>query len=147
MSKCDQCQHSFKPLYVGLGIRTVRDQLLACSSQIVRVIHNGRRYPIDSFHRVNYSWSLWGRSSEEPMNLTQMHQELKKRDNWNCLHSYGLSVNLDPPDVWAKVLRIEDTRSSIALEGDEEMEDSEGEVLIHVHTEADAIAAYERTCQ
>ncbi|MHC4298024.1 MAG: hypothetical protein ACYS7Y_12035 [Planctomycetota bacterium] len=48
--------------------------------------------------------------------------------------------------MWARVLRIEDTRPSLALEDDGEMEDSEGEVLIHVHTEADAQAAYEEQC-
>lgn len=150
MSKCKHCQHSFKPRYVGLGIRTIRDQLLACSSQIVRVVHNGRRYVVCSFSRCNYSWTLWGEVSSEPMTLARMQKELRKRDNWDCLRSYGLDIHLEAhreEDVWAKVLRIEDTRASIDLECDEEMENSEGEVLIHVHTEADAEAAYERGCQ
>jgi hypothetical protein len=75
-----------------------------------------------------------------------MRDALCKRDNWEYLRSYGLSVYLDGEEKWAKVTRIEDTRgNSLALEDSEEVEGSEGEVLIHVHTEDDVWKEYRDT--
>jgi len=143
---CDECAHYFEPRFDCIGIHEVKKALLAAISPTVWVVWRGKRYPVRSFHKVNYSWCLWSEGNpygDPPMNLAKMIRELKKRENWEGLHNYSLSVHISEPDEWARVLRIEETRTMPNLEDDGEAEDITGEVLIYVHTEEDVKLAWE----
>lgn len=147
---CDECAHYFKPLFKCISIQEVREALFQATSPTVWVVWHGQRYPVENFAKVNYTWSLWARkrlnSWAHPMALTDMLGELKKRENWEGLHNYGLKVNIVPDkseSVWAGVLRIEDTRTMSILEDDTETENITGEVLIYVHTEEDVRLGWE----
>lgn len=140
---CDECAHDFKPLFHCIGIREVRQALLAAISQTVWVVWRGCRYPIASFYKVNYSWCLWAEKRSSQMTLANMVTQLEARKNWEGLHNYSLRVRLSEPDVWASVIRVEDTRTMPTLEDETEAEDITGEVLIYVHTKADVQLAWE----
>lgn len=147
---CDECQHVFAPLFKCIGMREVRETLLTAVSPTVWVVWRNRRFPIETFRKVNYTWALFARerlnSWASPMQLTEMRTELRKRENWEGLDNFGLKVNIETDageSVWAYVLRIEDTRTMLTLEDDMEAEDTTGEVLIFVHTEEDVQLAWE----
>lgn len=126
-----------------MTIQKVRDQLRACTSQTVWVVHNGRRFHLHSLGKVNYSWSGWCQTSSKAMTLADMHRELKKRDNWDGLDNWSITIHIEETDKWVNVFRIEETRGFYATEDDIDLEDIEGEVLIHVHDEDDVFRAYE----
>jgi len=140
---CEHCEHNFEPRFDYIGIHEVKSALLAATSPTVWVIWRGQRYPIGAFRKINYSWCLWAEKSDPQMNLARMIQALKNRENWEGLHNGSLSVHIDGPDVWASVIRVEDTRTMPNLEEAEEAEDITGEVLIYVHTKEDVQLAWE----
>jgi hypothetical protein len=127
-----------------LTITKVRDILRACSSETVWIVHNGRRFPLHSFEKLNFSWSGWCyQNSHHVMRLFDMLKALKKRDNWVRLQNYSLTIRIEETDTWVNVFRIEETRGFYATEDDIDLEDIEGEVLIHVHNEEDVLREYE----
>ncbi len=147
---CDECAHFFKPLFRCINIRQVKEALLAATSQTVWVVWRGSRYPVESFSKVNYSWSLWARETlhswADQMTLTGMRNELKRHENWEGLHNYSLGVHIElngGKGIWANVLRVEETRMMPTMEDETEAEDITGEILIHVHTEEDVQLAWE----
>jgi hypothetical protein len=144
---CDLCKHcanNFEPLISRIHIGTIRDILFGCSSQTVWIVWRGERYPVRSFSKVNYDWTLWAETRVgHPMTLSRMHKELRNRENWSGLHNYSCQTHIEGPDVWAWIYRIEDTRTMPNLEDDGEAEDITGEVLIYVHTKEDVQLAWE----
>ena len=150
---CDLCKHcanSFAPRIDRIHIGTIRDILFRCSSQTVWVVWRGQRYPIRSFHKVNYDWSLWAEARVgHPMTLSKMHRELRQQGNWSGLHNYSCKTNIQlrggHKSIWAWIYRIEETRTMPNLEDDGETEDIDGEVLIYVHTKEDVQQAWEKS--
>lgn len=145
MSKCDDCTHCFKPKMTRMIIQKVRDAICKCTSQTVWVIHNGRRFPLHSFGRVNYSWSGWCYRNGKALTRSDMCIALKKRDNWEPLHNRSFTIHIEETDKWVNVFRIEEIVAFPAMGEDSELEDIEGEVLIHVHDEDDVLRAYEES--
>lgn len=139
---CKHCTHYFEPIVTHIDVWKIRDILLNCSSETVWVIWHGQRYPVRSFYKVSYSWSLWA-EDYNPMTLSGMCAELRKHKNWEGLHDNGCHVRIVEPDVRGWIYRIEETRTMPNLEDGGETEDITGEVLIYVHTEEDVELAWE----
>ena len=135
MSKCDNCEHCFKPKMTCLPITEFRDQIRACSSQSVWVVHNNRWYRLHSLGRTNYSWRGWCYGTPKPMTLSDLWVAFDNGYNWEYLNNYSLSIHIEETNSWVYVFRIEQKFYTL--------EDIEGEILIHVHTEEEVLAAYE----
>ena len=148
MGKCEDCEHCFKPKTIRLTIRDVRDRLLACTSQSVWVVHNGWRYRLYHFGKVNHVWVGWCYGSIKPLSLTNIHNALDTSSNWDRLDNYSLAIHLGGDSTaWVHVFRIEEKLAFPAKQMGIALEDIEAEILIHVHSEVDTFQTYAESQQ